>query len=44
MKSFVSEPINCPRCEEKMTAMQSCHLICTNCGAHLDCSDKGTFW
>ncbi len=44
MKSFVSEPTNCPRCEEKMTAMQSCHLICTNCGAHLDCSDKGTFW
>jgi hypothetical protein len=38
------EDVECPICEKKMVAMQSCHMICTNCGAHLDCSDKGSFW
>ena len=28
----------------KMKKMTACHLICPNCGAHLDCSDKGSFW
>jgi len=36
--------IECPRCGRNMTKMQPCHLICSNCGAHLDCSDKGSFW
>ncbi len=36
--------INCPICNYEMIEMQSCHLICKNCGAHLDCSDKGSFW
>jgi len=24
--------------------MQACHMFCPNCGAHLDCSDKGNYW
>ncbi|MFZ1076809.1 MAG: hypothetical protein WAN47_05200 [Nitrosotalea sp.] len=40
----MKEQIKCPRCERMMTSMQACHMICTNCGAHLDCSDKGSFW
>lgn len=31
----------CPKCGEKMWNMQTCHLFCGNCGAHLDCTDKG---
>jgi len=38
------DEINCPRCEKKMVDMQACHMFCPNCGAHLDCSDKGNFW
>lgn len=34
----------CARCGEKMIEMQPCHLICPNCGSHMDCSDKGTVW
>ena len=28
----------CDRCNVKMRKMTACHLICENCGAHLDCS------
>jgi len=38
------EKVKCPRCNEIMLDMQSCHLICPNCGSHLDCSDKGSYW
>jgi len=41
---FVPEKILCPKCNEVMSSMQACHLICKNCGAHLDCSDKGSYW
>jgi predicted amidophosphoribosyltransferase len=34
----------CDRCNVKMRKMTACHLICENCGSHLDCSDKGTVW
>jgi len=36
--------MNCPICENEMDKMQACHLVCNNCGAHLDCSDKGSYW
>jgi hypothetical protein len=36
---------HCDRCgNERMRKMTECHLICENCGSHLDCSDKGTVW
>lgn len=38
------EATRCPRCNEAMTSIQPCHMFCCNCGAHLDCSDKGTYW
>jgi hypothetical protein len=38
------DDVKCPICEKKMETMSSCHMICINCGAHLDCSDKGSFW
>jgi len=41
---IMKEEIACPRCNNKMDDMQACHMICSNCGAHLDCSDKGSFW
>jgi len=34
----------CPRCDTIMTYIQPCHLQCRNCGAELDCSDKGSYW
>lgn len=34
----------CPKCGFQMKNMTSCHMICPNCGSHLDCSDKGNFW
>ncbi len=40
----MSEKTKCPRCNEVMSFMQPCHLLCKNCGAHLDCSDKGNYW
>jgi transcription elongation factor Elf1 len=40
----VPENVKCPRCNEVMSSLQACHLICKNCGAHLDCSDKGSYW
>ena len=36
--------VECPRCGRRMISIQACHLLCTRCGANLDCSDKGTFW
>lgn len=39
-----NDAIACPRCNHKMIEMQACHLLCGNCGAHLDCSDKGSYW
>lgn len=36
--------VKCPRCENYMSKMTTCHLICDKCGANLDCSDKGNFW
>jgi len=38
------EDIKCPKCDNKMVDMQVCHMFCPNCGTHLDCSDKGSFW
>jgi predicted RNA-binding Zn-ribbon protein involved in translation (DUF1610 family) len=38
------EAIDCPRCGFEMKHMQACHMICPNCGAHLDCSEKGLTW
>ncbi len=34
----------CDRCGHMMGELSSCHLICPNCGMHLDCSDKGVVW
>jgi hypothetical protein len=36
--------IECPRCGFEMKSMTACHMICTNCGSHLDCSDKSFYW
>ncbi len=36
--------VECPKCGEEMNVFTVCHMICPNCGAHLDCSDKGNFW
>lgn len=36
--------MDCPKCDFEMNKMTACHLICPNCGAHLDCSDKGNYW
>jgi len=38
------EVIDCPRCGFEMKHMQACHMICPNCGAHMDCSEKGLTW
>ena len=34
----------CLRCGFEMGELSSCHLRCTNCGAEMDCSDKGSVW
>lgn len=39
-----SGAVACPRCSHAMIEMQACHLLCGNCGSHLDCSDKGSYW
>jgi len=36
--------MECPRCYAEMKKITACHMFCSNCGAHLDCSDKGSFW
>jgi anaerobic ribonucleoside-triphosphate reductase len=38
------EVIECPRCGFEMKNMTACHMICPNCGANYDCSDKGGVW
>lgn len=38
------DSVVCMRCGHQMITFQTCHLICKNCGAHLDCSDKGSVW
>ncbi|MDH3276806.1 MAG: hypothetical protein OEM21_01770 [Nitrosopumilus sp.] len=40
----MDKEIRCPRCDNKMVDIQACHMFCPKCGAHLDCSDKGSFW
>ena len=40
----MAEDIMCPKCGSKMVDMQACHMFCPKCGAHLDCSDKGSYW
>lgn len=39
-----SQNIICPRCAFEMGELSACHLRCTNCGAEMDCSDKGSVW
>jgi len=34
----------CPRCDFEMKVLNTCHLVCINCGMNLDCSDKGYVW
>ena len=41
---LVADKHECPVCGRMMTEIQVCHLLCRNCGAVLDCSDKGVFW
>lgn len=36
--------VECPRCGFEMKSMTACHMICTNCGGHMDCSEKGLTW
>lgn len=36
--------VECFRCGFQMIEIQPCHLLCPNCGAELDCSDKGFVW
>ncbi len=38
------ECVICPKCNSEMQSIQICHMQCMNCGAHLDCSDKGNYW
>lgn len=38
------DTIVCMTCGFNMKKLTTCHMICTNCGAHLDCSDKGGVW
>ena len=39
-----SQNVICPRCAFEMGELSACHLRCTNCGAEMDCSDKGSVW
>ena len=36
--------LRCDRCHSVMKAIQPCHMKCFNCGAEMDCSDKGSTW
>lgn len=38
------QSVECPRCGFEMKSMTACHMICTNCGGHMDCSEKGLTW
>ena len=39
-----SDRETCDRCGNTMDNITACHLICNNCGANYDCSDKGSVW
>lgn len=41
---YMADEVRCPRCDNRMVSMQACHMFCPKCGAHLDCSDKGSYW
>ncbi len=43
MKGLIKSRI-CDRCDNIMEEMQPCHLKCFNCGAEMDCSEKGLTW
>ena len=34
----------CMMCGHLMEELSVCHLRCDNCGAEMDCSDKGSVW
>ncbi len=38
------EDVVCPVCGYSMEYLQACHVRCPNCGAELDCDDKGIIW
>ena len=40
----IMNKVECYRCGFQMIEIQPCHLLCPNCGAELDCSDKGFVW
>jgi hypothetical protein len=44
LESESKEVIECPRCGFEMKNITACHMICSNCGGHLDCSEKGLTW
>jgi hypothetical protein len=44
LESESKEVIECPRCGFEMKNMTACHMVCSNCGGHLDCSEKGLTW
>lgn len=44
VSTVIMDDQDCPKCNFKMKNMTACHMICPNCGAHLDCSDKGSVW
>ena len=41
---FIMDKETCDRCGHEMDKITTCHLICPNCGANYDCSDKGSVW
>lgn len=43
-EKYPQEAVCCPRCENIMIHLQTCHLRCSKCGTELTCSDKGNFW
>jgi hypothetical protein len=44
LESESKEAVECPRCGFEMKNMTACHMVCSNCGGHLDCSEKGLTW
>ncbi|MCL5404287.1 MAG: hypothetical protein M1125_00385 [Candidatus Marsarchaeota archaeon] len=43
-KADMEQEHKCLLCGHSMLRMQACHLKCPNCGAEMDCSDKGFIW
>lgn len=41
---IMRDKVKCLRCGEIMIDIQVCHMLCPNCGAVMDCSDKGSIW